>query len=192
MRAKEYKISGLLSPLFKTSEAGNVYYRNVFQGLSNNLFDLCVLCRKDGNADPCSSCPTKKHHILRIIRSYGLFPSALKRASINGLDSGNDVKSLVPSLRKIEKKSRFGKVAVNDGEHLLGSLASVDSNTREMDWPGFFKTVEKEAKSAFLMGYSPYWLNILLEMHVFTGQKDQTFQQFPKIKGSKEISLPFI
>ena len=117
MRAKEYKIFGLLSALFKTSEAGNVYNKNEFQGLSNNLFDLCVLCRKDSNADPCSNCPTKKHHILRIIRSYpGLFPSALKRALINGLDSGNDVKSLVPSLRKIEKKSKFGKVAVKDRE----------------------------------------------------------------------------
>ncbi|KAL9983773.1 hypothetical protein ACROYT_G005997 [Oculina patagonica] len=61
---------------------------------------------KDSDADPCSKCPTKKHHILRIIRlNPGLFPSALKRALINGLDSGKDVKGLVPSLGKIEKKT---------------------------------------------------------------------------------------
>ncbi|XP_078353573.1 uncharacterized protein LOC144638230 [Oculina patagonica] len=61
---------------------------------------------KDSDADPCSNCPTKKHYILRVIRSNpGLFPSALKRALINGLDSGKDVKSLVPSLGKIEKKT---------------------------------------------------------------------------------------
>ncbi|XP_078358813.1 uncharacterized protein LOC144643433 [Oculina patagonica] len=61
---------------------------------------------KDSDADPCSKCPTKKHHILRIIRSNpGLFPSALKRALMNGLNSGKDVKSLVPSLGKIERKT---------------------------------------------------------------------------------------
>ncbi|XP_078357320.1 uncharacterized protein LOC144642213 [Oculina patagonica] len=61
---------------------------------------------KNSDVDPCSKCPTKKHHILRIIRSNpGLFPSALKRALIKGLDSGKDVKSLVPSLQKIEKKT---------------------------------------------------------------------------------------
>ena len=46
----------------------------------------------------------------------GLFPSALKRALINGLYSGKDVKSLVPSLKKIEKKSRFGTVVLNNEE----------------------------------------------------------------------------
>ncbi|KAL9981032.1 hypothetical protein ACROYT_G009686, partial [Oculina patagonica] len=61
---------------------------------------------KDSAANPCSTCPTTRHHILRIIHSNPhIFPSALKKALINGLDSGNDVKSLVPNLEKIEEKT---------------------------------------------------------------------------------------
>ena len=74
------------------------------------------LNRVDGIPDPCSHCQSKKkHHILRIMCSNRkVFSPALKRALINGLDSGKDVKSLVPSLGKIEKKSRFCKVLYND------------------------------------------------------------------------------
>ena len=65
--------------------------------------------RVDSDENPCSKCPTKKHHILRIMReNRGLFPTASTRALINGMDSGKDVRSVVPSLEKIEKKSRFG------------------------------------------------------------------------------------
>ncbi len=54
---------------------------------------------------------------MRIIHSNPhIFPSALKKALINGLDSGKDVKSLVPNLGKIEKKSRFNKLVLNNGE----------------------------------------------------------------------------
>ncbi|KAJ7336636.1 hypothetical protein OS493_011856 [Desmophyllum pertusum] len=65
------------------------------------------LNRVDGIPDPCSHCQSKKkHHILRIMCSNRkVFSPALKRALINGLDSGKDVKSLVPSLGKIEKKT---------------------------------------------------------------------------------------
>ena len=77
-----------------------------------------IHCREDSDVDPCSSCPSqKKHHILRIMYSNRrLFSPAFKKALINGLFSGKDVKSLVPSLGKIEKKSRFGKVVTNNGE----------------------------------------------------------------------------
>jgi len=71
-------------------------------------------CRlvKHSDTNHCSSCPsTKKHRILRMMCSNpDLFSPGLKRALVNGPDSAKDVKSLVPSLGKIEKKSNFGKV----------------------------------------------------------------------------------
>ena len=66
--------------------------------------------RVDSSANPCNNCPwNKKHHILRIVCSNRrLFSPAFKRALVNGLHSGKDVKSLVPSLGRIEGKGKFG------------------------------------------------------------------------------------
>lgn len=69
--------------------------------------------RVEGIANPCvlSNCPSeKKHHILRMLCSNRrlLLPAA-KREKKNGLDSWKEIKNLIPSLGKIEKKSKYYK-----------------------------------------------------------------------------------
>ena len=75
----------------------------------NFIFLAPFLCRVDSDEDYCGQCPNKKkYHILRAMCSHRRpYSHVFKRALINELNSGKDVKSLVPSLKETEKKSRF-------------------------------------------------------------------------------------
>ncbi|XP_078357295.1 uncharacterized protein LOC144642185 [Oculina patagonica] len=60
----------------------------------------------DNDANYCAQCPwEKKRHMRDMCSDRKLLSSTFKRALPNGLGSGKDVKSLVPSLRRIKKKT---------------------------------------------------------------------------------------
>ena len=65
-----------------------------------------ILYRKDDVTNPCSHCPFDKKHQISQLKFFNALYPAGEKALLNGLDSRKNIKILVPSLEKREKKGR--------------------------------------------------------------------------------------